>query len=139
MLQLIDVILKRGERAVFDGASLTVHAGHTAGVVGRNGVGKTTLVELIRGRLLPEEGEVLRPRGWRLAWLDQAVEPSVRSALDFALDGDRPLRAVQAEIAAAERAGNDDALAHLHVQLEDVGGYDAEARAGEVLHGLGFG
>ncbi len=139
MLQLIDVILKRGDRAVFDGASLTVHAGHTAGVVGRNGVGKTTLVELICGRLLPEEGEVLRPRGWRLAWLDQAVEPSARSALDFALDGDRPLRRVQAEIAAAERAGNDDALAHLHVQLEDVGGYDAEARAGEVLHGLGFG
>ena len=139
MLQLIDVILKRGDRAVFDGASLTVHAGHTAGVVGRNGVGKSTLVELIRGRLLPEEGEVLRPRGWRLAWLDQAVEPSARSALDFALDGDRPLRAVQAEIAAAERAGNDDALAHLHIQLEDVGGYDAEARAGEVLHGLGFG
>ena len=139
MLQLIDVILKRGDRAVFDGASLTVHAGHTAGVVGRNGVGKTTLVELIRGRLLPEEGEVLRPRGWRLAWLDQAVEPSARFALDFALDGDRPLRAVQAEIAAAERAGNDDALAHLHGQLEDVGGYDAEARAGEVLHGLGFG
>ena len=138
MLQLIDVTLKRGEKMVFEGADLTVHAGHAAGVVGRNGVGKTTLFELVRRRLLPEEGEVLRPRGWRLAWLDQAVEPSPRAALDFALDGDRPLRAAEARIAAAEQAGDDEALAQAHVAFEDAGGYDAEARAGEVLHGLGF-
>ena len=58
MLQLNDVLLKRGEQTVFDNAGLTVHAGHVAGVVGRNGAGKTTLFELVRGRLLPEDGEV---------------------------------------------------------------------------------
>ena len=139
MLQIIDVLLKRGEKTVFDSASLTVYPGHTAGVVGRNGAGKTTLFDLVRGRLSPEEGEVLRPRGWRLAWLEQSVEPSPRSALDFAVDGDRPLRAVERQIAAAEAAGDNDALARLHLRLEDAGGYDAEARAGEILHGLGFG
>ena len=138
MLQLIDITLKRGEKTVFDQAGLTVHAGHTAGVVGRNGVGKTTLFELVRGRLLPEEGDVLRPRKWRLAWLDQAVEPSPRSALDFTLDGDRGLRAVEARIEAAERAGDNEALALAHVEFEEARGYDAEARAGEILHGLGF-
>ena len=139
MLQLIDLTLKRGEKPVFEGADLTVHAGHAVGVVGRNGAGKTTLFELVRRRLLPEEGEVLRPRGWRLGWLDQAVEPSPRSALDFALDGDQPLRAAEARIAAAERAGDDAALARALLAFEDAGGYDAEARAGEILHGLGFG
>ena len=138
MLQLIDVTLKRGEKTVFEGADLTVHAGHTAGIVGRNGAGKTTLFELVRGRLRPEEGEVLRPRAWRLAWLEQAVEPSPRAALDFALDGDRPVRAAEARIAQAERVGDDEALARAHVAFEDAGGYDAEARAGEILHGLGF-
>ena len=138
MLQIIDVLLKRGEKTVFDSASLTVYPGHTAGVVGRNGAGKTTLFDLVRGRLLPEEGEVLRPRGWRLGWLEQSVEPSPRSALDFAVDGDRPLRTVERQIAAAEAAGDNDALARLHLRLEDAGGYDAEARAGEILHGLGF-
>ena len=83
----------------------------------------------------PRKGEVLRPRGWRLAWLEQSVEPSPRSALDFAVDGDRPLRAVERQIAAAEAAGDNDALARLHLRLEDAGGYDAEARAGEILHG----
>ena len=138
MLQFIDITLKRGGKLVFDLAGLTVHAGHTAGVVGRNGVGKTTLFELVRGRLLPEEGEVLRPRKWRLAWLDQAVEPSPRSALDFTLDGDRGLRAAEARIEAAERAGDNGALAEAHLGFEEARGYDAEARAGEILHGLGF-
>ena len=138
MLQLNDVLLKRGEKTVFDNAGLTVHVGHAAGVVGRNGAGKTTLFELVRGRLMPEDGEVLRPRRWRLAWLEQAVEPSPRSALDFTLDGDRRLRAIEAQIEVAEDAGDNDALARLHPQFEDAGGYDAEARAGEILHGLGF-
>ncbi len=138
MLQLIDITLKRGGKKVFDEAGLTVHAGHTAGVVGRNGVGKTTLFELVRGRLLPEEGEVLRPRKWRLAWLDQAVQPSPRCALDFTLDGDRTLRAVEGRVEAAERAGDNEALALAHLEFEEAQGYDAEARAGEILHGLGF-
>ena len=138
MLQLIDITLKRGETTVFDRACLTVHAGHAAGVVGRNGVGKTTLFELVRGRLLPEEGEVLRPRRWRLAWLDQAVQPSPRGALDYTVDGDRKLRAVEARIEAAEQGGDNDALALAHLEFEEARGYDAEARAGEILHGLGF-
>lgn len=138
MLQFVDVTLKQGEKAVFDQAGLTVHTGHVAGVVGINGAGKTTLFELVRHRLLPEAGEVLRPRRWRLAWLDQAVEPSPRAALDFALDGDRALRAVEAQITAAEQAGDNEALAQAHLRFDDAGGYDAEARAGEILHGLGF-
>jgi len=43
VLQFIDVVLRRGERTLFDGLSLTIHAGHKAGVVGRNGIGKSTL------------------------------------------------------------------------------------------------
>lgn len=138
MLQLNDVILKRGDRAIFEEASLTIHPGHSAGIVGRNGVGKTTLFDLIRRRLQPEEGDVAYPHGWRIAWLDQAVAPSDRHALDFAVDGDRSLRQIEARIVTAEAKGDDNALAHLYTDLEDAGGYDVEARAGEILHGLGF-
>ena len=139
MLQFIDVVLRRGERMLFDGLSLTVHAGHKAGVVGRNGIGKSTLFELVRRRLLPEQGEVLWPGSWRLACLEQSIEPSPRSALDFVLDGDSRLRSVERAIAKAERAADDDALGHLYADFEDAGGYDAHARAGEILSGLGFG
>ncbi|MCY3837987.1 MAG: ATP-binding cassette domain-containing protein [Gammaproteobacteria bacterium] len=138
MLQFIDVTLRRGDRTLFDGLDLTIHAGHKAGVVGRNGIGKSTLFELVRHRLLPEEGEVLWPGSWRLSCLEQSIEPSSRSALDFVLDGDSGLRSIERAIAKAERAADDDALGHLYSDFEDVGGYDAHARAGEILSGLGF-
>ena len=138
MLQLIDIVLRRGERMLFDGLSLTIHAGHKAGVVGRNGIGKSTLFELVRRRCQPEQGEVLWPESWRLSCLEQSIEPSARSALDFVLDGDSRLRAVETAIAKAERAADDDALGHLYSDFDDAGGYDAHARAGEILSGLGF-
>ena len=138
MLQFIDVTLHRGDRLLFDGLNLVVSSGHKAGVVGRNGIGKSTLFELARGRILPEEGEVVRPDAWRLACLEQSVDPSERTAIDFVLDGDRPLRAIERAIAAAERDGDDEALARLYGDYEDAGGYQARARAGEILGGLGF-
>ena len=102
MLQLIDVILKRGDRTIFEEASLTIHPGHAAGIVGRNGVGKTTLFALVRRRLQPEEGDVAFPRSWRIAWLDQAIAPSDKHALDFVVDGDQGLRQIEARIVSAQ-------------------------------------
>ena len=138
MLQLTDVTLHRGDRAIFDRLDLTLYDSHKVGIVGRNGAGKTTLFDVIRHRLQPEEGTVDWPSSWRLAMLDQHVEPSPRAALDFVLDGDSALRRVERAIAAAEERGDDRALGTLYSDLEDVGGYDAHARGGEILGGLGF-
>ena len=139
MLQLRNITLHRGDRLLFDGLDLTLHHGHKLGVVGRNGIGKSTLLAVARGRIAPEEGDVARPSAWRIAWLEQHVQPAASSALDFVLDGDQALRGVQRAIAVAEREGDDDALGNLYSDFEDVGGYDAEARGGEILGGLGFG
>ena len=138
MLQVVDVTLHRGERLLFDRLSLTIHANHTVGLIGRNGVGKSTLFDLLRQRLQPEAGDVLRPQSWRLACLEQDVRPSPRGALDFVLDGDARLRRVEREIAVAERQGDDEALGNLYAEFEDAGGYSAHARGGEILGGLGF-
>ena len=138
MLTLQDVTLHRGERAVFDGLNLTIHGRHKAGIVGRNGVGKTTLFELIRRRLLPEEGTVALPDAWRIACLEQTVQPSPRPALDFVLDGDTRLRRVERAIEEAERNDDGAALGRLYSDYDDAGGYDAHARGGEILSGLGF-
>ncbi|MFB3104550.1 MAG: ABC-F family ATP-binding cassette domain-containing protein, partial [Pseudomonadales bacterium] len=138
MLQLIDISLKRGERTLFEGLSCTVHPGQKASLTGRNGSGKSTLFELILGRLHPETGDLLKPASWRLAHMAQQVVSSDRGALDYVLDGDKPLRRVQRRLERAEHNGDDLELAHLHAEYADVGGYEAEARAGEILHGLGF-
>ena len=139
MIRVRNVTLKRGSKALFTGLDLTVHAGHRAGVVGRNGAGKSSLFLLLRGRLLPEEGDVQLPRSWTIAHLDQETRPTPASALDWTMDGDPPLRAVQRRIQAAEAEGAHHRLAPLYAELEAIDGYTAEARAGQILHGLGFG
>ncbi len=138
MLQLIDISLRRGERKLFERLSCTVHPGQKASLTGRNGSGKSTIFELILNQLHPEEGDLLKPAGWRLAHMAQQVALSDRGALDYVLDGHKPLRRVQRKLAHAERKGENLELAHLHAEYADVGGYEAEAQAGEILHGLGF-
>ena len=138
MLQFIDVHLKRGDNEIFDKLNLTIHAGHRVGVVGRNGVGKTTLFLLIRQRLLPDEGDVLLPNNWRIAHMQQEPPSADLPALEFVLDGDKALRRVQGEIRKAEDRNDDHTLGELYAKLEAVDGYTAESRAAEVMYGLGF-
>ena len=95
MLQIRNVLLRRGDRILFDSINITVHPGHRVGVVGRNGAGKTTLFELIEGRLNPEDGDISIPKDWRLAWLKQSTLPSARSAIEYVIDGDHKLRRIE--------------------------------------------
>src|SRR5690554_7193193 len=61
-----------------------------------------------------------------------------RSALDYVIDGDLELRAIESELAAAEAAGDGRRIAELHARLDNIQGYTAPVRAAELLHGLGF-
>ncbi|HET9340364.1 MAG TPA: ATP-binding cassette domain-containing protein [Casimicrobiaceae bacterium] len=139
MIRLSNLTLARGALRLFENASLTVHAGHRVGIVGPNGSGKSSLFALLRGELLPEAGSVDLPPRWTIAHVAQETPAVDRAALDFVLDGDVELRAVEAALAAEERAHAMDghALAELHHRFEAIGGYAARARAAELLAGLG--
>lgn len=129
---------KYGDTPLFEDLSFTVHAGHNVGLVGRNGIGKTTLFALIRQQLQPEDGSVEYPSTWRVSWLSQNVPPTNRSAIDFVMDGDTTLRQLQREIEHAQQSLGGVEIARALAEFEDRGGYSFESRAATILSGLGF-
>jgi ATP-binding cassette subfamily F protein 3 len=138
MLQAIDISLARGAAPLFAHLSCTVHAGQKVGLVGRNGAGKSTLFQLLLEQIQPDLGDVRVPAEWRVAHMAQQVRVTDRPLLEYVRDGHRELREVERRIREAE-AGNDPLeLARLHGSYADLGGYEADARAAEIAHGLGF-
>ncbi|WP_253447669.1 ATP-binding cassette domain-containing protein [Halomonas sp. Y3] len=138
MIALRQVSLQRGTQALLEGADLTLHAGHKAGIVGPNGAGKSSLFKLLLGELAPDRGEVEMSGGQRIAHMAQEVEALERAIVDYVLDGDRELRATEAALAAAREAHDAHREAELHGVIEALNGYSAPARAAQLLVGLGF-
>ncbi|MFO0452082.1 MAG: ABC-F family ATP-binding cassette domain-containing protein, partial [Pseudomonadota bacterium] len=139
MLSLRNVTLRRGPRALFEGATVALFRGEKVGLVGPNGAGKSSLFALLRGELSPDAGDVDYAGGLVMASVAQDVAPDPRPAVEFALDGDLELRAIERDLAAAEAAHDGVRIAQLHVRYDAVGGYSARARAAQLLAGLGFG
>lgn len=88
---------------LFDNLSLTFGCERT-GVVGRNGVGKTTLLRLIAGLADPVEGAVAR--AGQIGWLDQRPEPEPDETAARTLGVSRPLEVVRRALA-GEASGDD--------------------------------
>lgn len=138
MLNFKNVSLRRGARVLFANASFTLHKGQKVGLTGANGVGKSSLFALLRNELHADEGAFSMPPGLEVAHVAQETPAVSSSAIDFVIDGDRELRALQQQLAKAEPGEDGLILAGLHAALEHIDGYTAEARASRLLNGLGF-
>jgi ATP-binding cassette subfamily F protein 3 len=130
---------------VITDVTFTVSRGERWGIVGRNGTGKTTLVNVIAGKLDPTRGTVARASGLKITLLDQhrAAQASMNvwdaAALPFA------------ELMALEHSLHEQAHDMAHAtpaalkkydrdmeRFAREGGYEFHARVDAVLHGLGF-
>ncbi len=138
MISFRNFALRRGERLLLSDVDLTLHAGWRVGVVGRNGSGKSSLFAAMMREIEPDKGDLDLPGKARIASVAQETPSLPDPALDFVLSGDVEVHAaVQAE-ANAFAAEDWEAVAEAHHRLEELNGYDAAARAGRLLHGLGF-
>ena len=138
MISFRNFALRRGERLLLSDVDLALHAGYRVGVVGRNGAGKTSLFAALLGDVEPDKGDLDLPGKARIASVAQETPHLPDPALDFVLSGDDVLHsAVRAE-RDAMAAEDWEAVAEAHHHLAELNGYDAEARAGKLLHGLGF-
>ena len=138
MLSFSNLRLRRGPRVLIDGLSATIHRGQRVGFVGRNGTGKSSLFAMILGELQPDQGDVSLPKNLSIATVAQEMPHTDQPAIEYVLDGDAELRAVEAALAEAEIVHDADAIAHGHERLHAIGGYAASARAARMLDGLGF-
>src|SRR5262249_61081609 len=113
------------------------------------GAGKTTLFRMITGQEQPDEGQVSTDRGVTIGYFSQDVgEMSGRSAVAEVMDGAGPVSGVAAELkeleaamAGPDRADDMDRIIARYgegqARFEELDGYALEARAREVLAGLG--
>ncbi len=123
---------------MFDKLDLAVHPGWKVGVVGANGCGKSSLLAILRGELLPDAGEVELANGLSIAYVAQETPADEMTALDYVVAGDEELMALEAELAEARQCQDGLREAELLARHEALDGYSARARAGQLLHGLGF-
>ncbi|PJK00528.1 ABC transporter ATP-binding protein [Lysobacteraceae bacterium NML91-0213] len=138
MISFRNFALRRGERLLLSDVDLALHAGWRVGVVGRNGTGKSSLFAAVRGEVEADRGDLDLPNRVRVASIAQELPSLPDPAIDFVLGGDAAVAAVLKAEADALAAEDWEAVAEVHLRMAEVGAYDASARAGKLLHGLGF-
>ncbi|WP_331737578.1 ABC-F family ATP-binding cassette domain-containing protein [Streptomyces sp. NBC_00019] len=145
-----DLVRNLGGRRVLDGISLTASPGHRIGLIGENGVGKSTLLRVLACVDEPDAGSVTRPAD--LGFLHQEMPYDADSTIADVLD--EALREAREDLAELDRLGEElarvpeedpghqellDAYGRRLEQAQDRESWDADRRAALVLEGLGLG
>lgn len=158
MISLSDIHKQYGSKVLYKGASLQVKPGEKIGLVGPNGAGKTSVFRIIMKEMGIDSGTVTIPEKWVIGYFSQDVgEMKGRSALEEVLAGAGKISTLAAELKRLEEKLTElssnyedesameemnrviEKMGDLQLEFESRGGYDLEARAKEILTGLGIG
>jgi ATP-binding cassette subfamily F protein 3 len=134
---------------LFSNVSFRLSPGRRIALVGANGVGKTTILEIVMGLQDPDAGEVSKPKDYRVgylpqelteAWTGTVLHEVMRGAGDL-LDLEAELRSLEQRMTDPQEADHDQVVARygeVQSRYETLGGYQIEAEARRILGGLGF-
>ncbi|MNY88866.1 ABC transporter ATP-binding protein uup [compost metagenome] len=143
-ITLRDVQLAFGGPALLDGANFSLERGERVCLIGRNGEGKSTLLKLIEGSLLPDSGEVSLQNGITISMLAQDVPMDSGKVADIVADGAGEaadvLRAyheasdacVLGDMEACDRMGN------LQHKMDMLDGWALETKVNSILSKMGL-
>src|ERR1700675_4555845 len=134
MLLIDNLVFNGWGRRFFDSASVMLPVGAKVGLIGRNGVGKSTLFRLILGDLIPDGGEIVLPKSARIGAVHQEHPATPVPLMDTILAADAEREALNAALETAEP----EQLADIYQRLIEIDADSAPSRAAEILSGLGF-
>lgn len=136
-------------KTLFDDADLSVNNGEHIGVVGLNGAGKSTFMNIITGKLTQDAGEIKWLNGIRWGYLDQhanidrsqTVMEYLQGSFDYLYKLNEQLEQLYADMATEEDMDKLDRLvnksASMQERLDDSGFYDLDSKIKKVANGLG--
>ena len=110
LLNVRDVSIGFGGALVLERISLQIERGERVGLLGRNGVGKSTLLKMMAGQLEPDEGTIARQQGLRVAYLTQETPQGLTGAVAAVVAGGLD----------AAAAGDDDGLWRRRLQMDTI-------------------
>ncbi|RKG34431.1 ATP-binding cassette domain-containing protein [Acinetobacter guerrae] len=143
-ITLRDVQLAFGGPALLDGANFVLERGERVCLIGRNGEGKSTLLKLIEGSLLPDRGEVSIQNGLTVSMLAQDVPMDSGKVADIVADGAGEAATVLKEYHEASDAcvlGDMEAcdrMGHLQHKLDQLDGWALENKVNTILGKMGL-
>ena len=135
MLRIDDIDYRIAGRTLFKNASAFIAAKQKIGIVGNNGVGKSTLFNLILGNIDLDGGEISISRNARIATVAQEAPSGDITPLDAVIAGHSELTNL---LAAAHSETDGYKLANIHDRLLSLEAHSAPSRAASILAGLGF-
>ncbi len=137
-----------GERELFSKVNFDIKEKEKVGFVGANGVGKTTMFNLIRGVLEPTEGDVIKSKDVRVGYMEQhtcseknrTLLDEILSVFDYLSDLESQIEAVNLKLLNGEGDSfeNIKLQDELTVRFQNEGGLTFRSRARSALLGLGF-
>ena len=139
LLQLSEVSLAYGHVALLDHADLVIEPGEHAGLIGRNGTGKSSLLRIVAGESKPDDGTVFVQPGARIASVPQ--EPNFESGqtvFEAVAEGVGTLTQLIVDYHAAAHDGDMDRMHDLQEALEAANGWTVEHRIEATITRLGL-
>ncbi len=122
-----------GDKWIFDDISCGIQEGEKIGIIGINGTGKTTLLRIIEGAEEPDQGQVIRQNGAKLAYLTQLHEfPENETVLSYVVSGSAAVKGSWG----GDQNGDADIMEHeARSMLNTLGIVDHEAKMGTLSGG----